>query len=803
MTRSGRAVSCLAAFAALLASGSAAVAADRATTAVSGQVKDSTGAVVAGALVTIKGSGTSFTKDASTDARGGYTIDGVPPGAYLATAFQGGFVPVTQELQVGSAPATLDFTLSIAGFSEEVTVSFTSEHAYTALKADAPARDIPLTVKSYTGAFIKAIDTKQVAELYTYMNGVNRSGNGAYDSTIRGFSAGEPNAIQMDGLPGLPARQNSPNVANVDRIEVLKGPASVLYGRAQPGGLINIITKRPQATPLRELELRGGTFFGTGPGFGDENSFRFDADLTGPVGGNQKVLYRLVASYDKVSSFRTDVDNEDVFVVPALTFSLSPGTVLTVDGEYRRIDNTLDQGLVAPQNDIDFIAPINTHYQEPGDFEEESGWSVNARFAKQFTSGSTWNATLRSVFHDDQRRGFENFRPENDNRRLRRRDRDQRNKREYHYIDTYFGKTVRTGAVAHNVLVGLNGGYELRDFDRLRFNDTGFFIDLYDPVYGQQPPATPNAGFHQRFELYDYAGYLQDRLDIGSHWKALASVRYSGLDSNFEELRLANPDRERTLGAFTPTVGLVYQPDTRWSLYGSFSKSYDPQNVTAVDAEGNNDFDPEEGRQIEAGVKAELVGGRVDATAAVYHIEKKNVLVTVGTGISDQIGAQRAKGFELDLRLRPLDNWQMILGYAYTDAVVTDDVNTLVIGAPLVNQAKNGFNVWSRYDVTRGAAKGLGFGVGLIYRGERPGSLPAAVIRTGTPTPGTPVAQAALLLPSYFRADAGVYFARSRYELTLRVNNVFDRTYYESAFNLVLITPGNPREATLSMRVRF
>jgi iron complex outermembrane receptor protein len=768
-----------------------------------GVVRDATGGVLVGAVVVLRTPDGTAVQTVATDARGRYLLRGVAPGGYTLFVHKDGFTPVNEEFRVDGAGGGKDFTLATAGFAEEVTVAFTGEHLQTALKADAPARDIPLTVKSYTSSFIKAIDTKQVAELYTYMNGVNRSGGGAYDTTIRGFSAGEPNSLQIDGLPGLPARMNSPNVANVERIEVLKGPSSILYGRAKPGGMLNLVTKRPQAVRLHEIELRGGTFFGTGPGFGDENSYRMDADFTGPVGGSPKVLYRLIASYDKVNSFRNFVQNEDIFVVPSLSIHLGEGSLLTLDGEYRRLSNSLDQGLVAPRNDIRFIAPITTRYQEPDDFEDEDGYSFNGRYTRQFSARTMWTFTWRSVYHVDQRKGFENILVEADDVRVRRRDRDQRNRRNYHYADTYLNRDFGTGSVLHHVLFGLSGGLEVRDFDRLRFGDTGFQINLTNPVYGQQPRPVPNPGFHQNFHLTDYAVYAQDRLDIGRHWKAVASVRGSGLRSEFKELRLADPDRERTVGAVNPMLGVVFQPDNRWSLYGSFATSYDPQGVTAVDANGQNSFDPETGSQWEGGVKAALFGGKVDATAAAYRIVRDNVLLALGGGVSTQIGQQESKGFELDLRLTPMQNWQTILGYAFTDAAVTEDVNPIVVGAPLVNQARHGFNFWSRYDVTSGAAKGLGVGVGLIWRDDRPGSLPAAVVQTGTPDPIRPVAQAALILPGYTRIDGGVYYATGRYELTLRVNNITDETYYESAFNLTQIFPGAPREATLSMRVRF
>ncbi len=777
---------------------------DKAGQVVSGQVKDSSGGVIVGALVTLSGSAGQRSRDATTDSKGTYRIEGVAPGSYLVTAYKERFATVTQEVRAAAGPVTVDLVLSPAGYAEEITVSFTGEHAQTALKTDAAEHDVPLTVKSYTSSFVRAIDTKAVSELFTYMNGVNRAGNGAYDTTIRGYSGGEPNSISTDGMPGLPARLTAPNISNVERIELLKGPASVLYGRAQPGGLVNILTKRPQATPLREVELRGASFAAPDASLGDHDSYRINTDFTGPIGAGKKVLYRLVVSYDNVHSYRTDVKNDDLFIVPSLSFNFGEGTLLTLDGEYRRVNTVPDNGLIAPLNDIDFIAERTVHYQEPGDSEDETGWSGNAKLSRQFSPRTVLTVNWRSVIHEDERKAFENVTITRDNKSVTRRDRDQLNHRQYHYLDTYLSHAARTGTVAHSFLFGLNGGYELRDFDRLRFNAQGFAIDLYHPVYGlYERPATPSPGFHQNYHLYDYAAYVQDRIDVGTHWKALVSARYSGAESHFKERRLVQPERNRTLGAFLPMLGLVYQPDARWSLYASYANSYDPQNVTAVDAQGNNNFDPERGRQFETGVKAVLWNGRAEATAAGFFIKKKNVLLSVGPGISEQIGANRSRGVELDVRLKPLDNWQMIFGYAYTDARVTDDVNPIVVGAPLINTPKNAANGWMRYDVKSGGAKGLGFGLGLIYRGVRPGTLPAQVIGNSTPTPGAPLAQRALLLPGYFRTDAGIYFTKSRYEATLRMNNVFDETYYENAFNVVSIIPGNPRELTLSTRVRF
>jgi len=771
---------------------------------VSGTVTDTTGGVLVGASVTLRDARGNGVQSSPTDARGRYRLDNVSPGTYTLFIFKDGFSPLTEEVRVEAGPVARDMTLSPASFSDEITVSFTGDQARTALKMDAAVKDVPMTVKSYTSAFVKALDVKTVNEMYTYMNGINRTGDGVYDTSIRGFTGNqEANNMQMNGMPGFAARQSAPSISNVERIDVLKGPASVLYGRATPGGLVNIITKKPQVERANVVDLRMGTFGGgNGPGIGDRNSYRAGGDFTGPLGSSNRVLYRFIASYDSLHSFRNFVDDTDLLIAPSLSFNLGTGTVLTVEAEYRKLDKSLDQQLIAPQNDINFLAPINVRYQEPDDQELDEGTAVAANFVKGFAGGTNLTVNLRSVFHEDIRRGLENNRVEADNRRVRRRDRDQVNGRKYHFVDTTLTRKFGQGRMVHNMLLGFGGGFENRDFDRLRFGNLGFFVDLANPVYGQYTlPANPNPGFHRLTELWNYNIYLQDRLDLGEKWKALLALRYDRLDTDLQELRLANPDLSRTDDAFVPTAGLVFQPTRQLSLYGSYARSFEPQVVTAFDVNGQSPFVPEEGRQYEFGAKTEFANGKAEATAAYFDIVKDNVLVPLPSGASEQNGQESSHGFEADLRFQPVSSLQTILGYTFTDAKVTADRDPLRLGAQLINSARHAFNVWGRYDVPSGAARGFGLGLGLIYRGYRPGSFPNQVVRTGEPVPGQPVAQRVLDLPSYFRADASMYYVKSRYEVTLKVTNLLDELYYESAFNLLQVRPGRPREIGLSLRV--
>jgi iron complex outermembrane receptor protein len=775
-----------------------AAAATEALGQVEGQVKDLSGGVIVGASVTLQSASGGSQRDTATDARGHYRFDRVPAGAYLLIAFRDGFSAATQEVLVGAAaPVTLDVTLSPASLREEVTVSFTGSHA-TSLKIDTPVRDIPLSIQSYTSSFVKAIEATNVADLYVYTIGVSRVAPNSAGMVIRGVrAAGSGQNLQYNGLPGPSGRFGSPPLANVERIEVLKGPASVLYGQAEPGGIVNIVTKKPQAERAQVIDLRGGTFFGGGTGFGDANEGRVVTDLTGPLDSGRKLLYRFIASYDNARSFRAFGKTSDLYVVPSVSWLGWLGTIVNLELEYRRVRGFADDGLVAPNNDITRVAPITTRYQEPDDYQNENAKAANVSLRKAFGNGFNWSAAVRSVRSDDdtKRYGNGNVRASGSTFLLLRSDGRNVNQRHYDFLDTTLSRAVHTASVQHRFLVGLNAGHELNDFDRRVFSapagQTALAIDLYNPVYGRiLPPANPDT--HRHINFRTYAAYLNDQIEFTPKLKGMAGLRVTHHETQQEELRI-NPGITplKKNDAVLPLAGLVFQPDQVWSFYGSFSTSFTPPGATLVDASGRNSFDPETARQYEVGTKAALGNGRGEATLALFDIRKKNVIVGVGSGISQQFGKAQSRGVEAQVTHRILDTWQAIVGYTYVESSL---VNTVAgtAGRPetQVNAPKHSANLWSRYDIPHGALHGLGVGLGLVYIGERLGTLTTAT--------------APLVLPSYFRVDTGLYYVASRYEVTARIVNLTDKVYYEgTSGNANGVTPGSPRAASLSLRVRF
>ena len=384
---------------------------------------------------------------------------------------------------------------------------------------------------------------------------------------------------------------------------------------------------------------------------------------------------------------------------------------------------------------------------------------------------------------------------------LTRRDRNQINARRYHYLDTTIRKPVHTGSVEHHLLFGINGGYELNDFDQRQFNSLpSLNVNIYAPVYGA-PNLPPKPGTHQHFTFNNQAAYLTDQIDLGPQWKALAGLRATRQTSDFQDLRATPvlPVRHGNLHAFLPLAGLVFQPNATWSLYSSFSTSFNPVRPNFVDVNGEATFKPERGRQIEAGAKTSLAHGRGEASLALFNITRTGVILSLTTQFpnAQQIGQERSRGLELSVSQRILNNWQAILGYGYTDAHITQDLDPRRVGARTQNVPRHNGNLWTRYDVAGGALRGLGFGLGLVYSGERAGTLPAS-------NSTLPV----LSLPSYFRIDAGLYYVARRYELTARVVNLRDEFYYESSSalggaNQLQLRPGAPRAATLSLRCKF
>lgn len=763
-------------------------------------------------LLLLKGSGYTFQqvnqRTIAIQRAAGAADDPPPPGEGVSS----GADTAARE----PAPAT-DGASAVAGntlASVVVTAKFISTAGSSAMKMNLPARDTPFSISTYSQSFMNAVEAQKVDSLYPYMTGIQSAGITGYDLVFRGFQSGanDFNSILVDGLPGLATRFGSPVTIGVSRIDVVRGPASVLNGEEQPGGFINLITKRPEAQPLYELSATATAYDGSGIGWTDKPGFDVAADLTGPIAGSDRFLYRLIVDDANKDSFRTFSYNRNAYVAPSLTWVISDATRLTLAYEYQHLRYSYDTYLVAPNGNIALVAPITTRYQQPSDWELEHGNVLSTFFSHGFANGFSWHIGTRDVWHVDEANGFDVSAILKNLQFVSRRARQQLNTRRFHFADTHLDMPFRTPGVRHDMVTGLTAGLDSLDADRNQYYNApgsgagNLNINIYAPVYAGVPllsslPLVLPSQASQLNERYtateSFGAYMADMMTLSSHWKGSVGVRYSRDRQWIKELKIAGvPEDVKVNDKVLPMGGIVYQPDRHWSFYTSYSASYVPPPPQAVDINDRNTFVPTSAHQVEVGEKDDFLHGRLTSTLALYRIDEENTLstfsCTYGTCYS-QVGKARSKGGEFEVNARPLPNWQLTAGAAYTDSRITASSNPVQVNARLPNVPLQAEHLWSRYDFRAPALRGLGFGLGVIHQGERKGI---------TPTSATaPV----LELPAYTRTDAALYYDDGDYMFTFKVENLFDKTYYQSAGfqgNINLL-PGGPRLFTLSARAFF
>jgi len=730
------------------------------------------------------------------------------------------------------------------GSSQEIVVTgrFVNTGAQSATKMDVRVLDTPFTVSSYSETFVKSLESQSLSDLYNYMTGVKKSGNTGYDITLRGFksSGDDRNAIMVDGLPGLTGRYGSPPTVNVDHIELVKGPMSVLYGQIQPGGFVNIISKKPKDAPAYSADLRLNTFVGRDRAIFDANGITGSIDATGPIDADGNVLYRLVGQIGDNDGFRDYANTKQRYISPSVTVKLGDSTKLTAQFEYRHTKEHFDVGLVAPPNDantvydITAVAPITTTYQQPSDFRVETGKATSLFLNHDF--GGTWkaSASYRHVDYNSDQKEFSNTglaKIQNVYKVLRRA-RQLQTKRRYDYADINLQGKFETFGIEHQILVGTNFGSDLVNENRLKFfnsstrntttgvcptGGTCLDIALYNPDYSTTPAFDTLAATNpqltgqatlltNRFvRSHNFGIYASDLMSLTNWLKVSVAAR------KFSETSAVEADNRNAPGViktktdkkdFLPSVGVLIEPTRHVTIYGSFAKSFVPTDPAAFGEDGQNNFTPIEGKQYEVGVKTEdLLDGKLSLTAALYRIDQTGQItqnpcptgaIAQGT-CSYQIGKGRSDGFELEGNLRPFQGMQVIFGYAHIKANVLTAASTaqaFQVGRRLPNVANDAANLWMRYDWKNG----LGLGMGVTYTGDRDGLLPTSATDLKT-----------LDLPAYAVVDTALYYDLGRVSLNLKIGNLLDKRYYESAgaTGRIQISPGLPRNVTLTTRVKF
>ncbi|MCC5610311.1 TonB-dependent siderophore receptor [Nostoc sp. CHAB 5834] len=623
----------------------------------------------------------------------------------------------------------------------------------TATKTDTPLRDIPQSIQVVPQEVLRDQQVTRLDDALRNVAGVNQSFNfGPFTFyNIRGFDATETNLLR-DGLIDTLAGQVS-ELSSIERVEVLKGPASVLFGLGNPGGSINLVSKRPLRDPFYAVEATIGSY----------SFYRGAVDLSGPLNDSKTVLYRLNLAYRNSGSSVDFFDGESLNISPVISVALSEKTNLTLEAEYIRTRDRYASGVpvigsVLPNPNGKVSRNLNLF--EPSDSAEQTIIRLGYRLDHKFDENWSLNNAFRFVFRDLFQRRTDSNGLEADNRTwLRSFSEGSSENRNYAMTTNLIGK-FSTGSIQHQLLFG----FDLNRFDNFNPPINEFeagSIDIFNPVYGQPRGVQVPSSFAVRQQTNSLGIYLQDQVSLTDNLKVLLGGRFDVIDRKYEDL-ISNTESSGTDSAFSPRFGIVYQPIPAISLYTIYTSSFTPPGGSyffGVDSS----FEPERGNQYEIGVKADL-NDRLSATLALFDLTRTNVTTEDPNrpNFSIQVGEQNSQGVELNLAGEILPGWNIFAGYAYIDARITKD-NTLTPGNRLSNSANHSFNLWTSYEIQKGNLQGLGAGIGLFFVGDR-----ANFDNTYD-------------VPSYFRTDASIFYKQDRFRAALNFKNLFDVDYFESS----------------------
>nr|WP_242044427.1 TonB-dependent siderophore receptor [Anabaena azotica] len=649
--------------------------------------------------------------------------------------------------------------------------------ASTATKTDTPLRDVPQAIQVIPRQVLKDQQARRLNDVLRNAPGViaNNSERSAFEGfTIRGFSSRN---IIRNGLRDDTNITTNVNVDNIEQIEVLRGPASVLFGQGGAGGTINIVTPKPQSTPFYSIEGTIGSF----------NTYSGSIDITGPLNDEKTVLYRLNASVSTTDTFVDFFERERYLIAPSLTWLISENTELTLEAEYSDQKQPNDRGLpargtVLPNRNGQL--PRNRFIGEPFSEIDKNdrqslriGYNFEHRFSENWQFRNNFNFSYLSV----QQNSLFPTRLLDDDRTLERGLFVAKFAQQTYNLDTNIVGNFKTGSIEHKLLFGIDLSRDISyDEGRNYLQELGS-IDIFNPVYRRDSAGAILEEFTDEPTISEGLGfYLQDQISLTENLKLVLGGRFDivtqEIENSFGETTAFQQDE-----AFSPRIGIVYQPSQAVSLYANYSRSF--QQVTGTNFD-NRLFEPERGTQYEVGVKVDWTN-QLSSTLALYQITRSNVLTTdprdPSENTSIQTGEQRSRGIELDITGEILPGWKIIGGYAYTDAQVTKD-NEIPVGNRINNVPEHAFSLWSTYEIQRGNLQGLGFGLGLFYVGEREGDL-----------------ENNFSLPSYVRTDASLYYRRNNFRASLNVQNLLDTEYFETAESDLRVFYGAPRTVKFTL----
>lgn len=804
---------------------------------ITGTVVDMQNTPILGASISIKN--TANTLGILSDINGQFELS-APAGSYTIEVRYLGFQPYKDVITITNNSPLIVGTVQLKEGTEQLQsieivgrprTDYNSDYSFSSTKVAIKNKELPQAVSTITKELINDRQAFQIADAIKTASSVTHTG--FYNHfNIRGILQAEDGQL----INGLRTRQYyflQPITSHIERVEVIKGPSAVSFSSVDPGGSVNLVTKKPLKEKRNEVSATAGSF----------GTLRTTADFTGPLNESGTLLYRLNTAVQEARSFRDLVQNNQFLITPSITFLPNETTALNVEMIYSNGIGNLDRGqplFGAINGEFDLTSTnIATNVAAANDFYESKEFMIISNFSKKITDQIGFNASyMKQTWDEDLREhrvaGSAAVDIEGNSiptlAELRYTERQQ-----FWITDNYsafFTYDLDNTNVTNKLLVGYDGSrwertiggssngarrYRRLDGTTSSFNADEadqFEIIEIDGVLAPRPNvdhfdlANPNntARESSNYVISEFAIpanlttsngiYVQNQFKTGK-FSALLNVRYEWYEDIFDFK--SNDEQSFKNQALIPRIGLTYEATNNVSVYGSYVEGFQPQSNTVTLSPFTGDFffagtpasfDPLESDNIEFGAKGEFFGGKLSTTAAIYQITQKNLLLQDPNDetILVERGEQRSRGFEWDLNGYVLPNLQLSASYAYIDAQIIEDDDPTLIGERIGGAPEHSANFWGRYDFTQGNLRNMGVGLGAAYRGDRFSWFADR-----------------LLLPAYTVFDAAVYYRPSGIDMqiALKLNNLLDETYWTGALNASRVFPGAPRNVLLTTTYVF
>jgi iron complex outermembrane receptor protein len=662
--------------------------------------------------------------------------------------------------------------------------SYKSDYSFATSKTKASISEIPQSVSTVTKELVDDKMQMHLTDALENVSGVTHY-SGYEEYNIRGLHA--ENARLINGLRTFNTTLTSPLLVNIERVEVIKGPTSVLYGNCDPGGTINLVTKKPL----------NGSHFAASIGKGTWNAYNGQIDATGQINNEKTLLYRLNTGYEQKESFRNGYFLKSFQVAPSLTFIPNNHLQINLDVSFSNTNSVVDRGQPALEDNDNLLStPIQLSLIQPSDYLKETNFSAVLSATYQFNNKLSFNSSLLR-YQTNQKLSEHNIEDFITDDSLNLSYNYRHVKSSTNTFTNYFSYLIDHGDVKQQLIFGydyISNKLSANEWEGElpNFGVNNRIVGTFSLIH----PEYISRNVNQYNQIIDSAGgeeiangvytthgiYFQDHLTF-KKWQLIAGIRGEFFQSGTEQ------DNITRVNKLIPKIGINYAIDRNYHIYANYHNGFDPFEPSSVLQVFNQPFKPVTSNMFETGIKADLFRNQLFASLAIYQITINNLAVNANDvnnpNLYVQRGIQQSKGLEIEMQGNINTNLSVFTGYSYNQTEIIKSIKSEEVGKIAENAPKHSSNSWIKYRFTNSTLNGLSIALGHTQVGQR-NTLDKDVT-----------------LPGYVLFNASINYQIKHFKLAFNLNNIFNKVYWTSAYNNTNKWPGSPRNSMFRIYYTF